>query len=173
LLSVATVVAEIGLHSQAPLSRVLRATLLGVLRHPIVMAVFLAFVWQGLGLPVPPPARRVLELLGAAGPPLALFCLGGSLAGFSLAGARAEVAFASFLKLALMPALAWGACWALGLSPLETAVAVVSSALPTGANAFLLARRYETGVGASGATVLLSTLISIATLSALLAYFKA
>jgi predicted permease len=56
---------------------------------------------------------------------------------------------------------------------LETAVAVVTSALPTGANAFLLARRYETGVGASGATVLLSTLISIATLSALLAYFKA
>ncbi|MFM7414438.1 MAG: AEC family transporter, partial [Alphaproteobacteria bacterium] len=46
LLSVATVVAEIGLHSQAPLLRVLRATLLGVLRHPIVMAVFLAFVWQ-------------------------------------------------------------------------------------------------------------------------------
>jgi hypothetical protein len=89
-----------------------------------------------------------------------------------LAGARAEVGLASFLKLALMPALAWGACWALGLSPLETAVAVVTSALPTGANAFLLARRYETGVGASGATVLLSTLISIATLSALLAYFK-
>jgi predicted permease len=173
LLSVATVVAEIGLHSQAPLSRVLRATLLGVLRHPIVMAVFLAFVWHGLGIPVPAPMRRVLELLGGAGPPLALFCLGGSLAGFSLVGARAEVGFASFLKLVLMPALAWGACWALGLSPLETAVAVVTSALPTGANAFLLARRYETGVGASGATVLLSTLISIATLSALLAYFKA
>jgi predicted permease len=55
----------------------------------------------------------------------------------------------------------------------ETAVAVVVSALPTGANAFLLARRYDTGVGASGATVLLSTLISIATLSVLLAYFKA
>jgi predicted permease len=104
LLSVATVVAEIGLHSQAPLSRVLRATLLGVLRHPIVMAVFLAFVWQALGIPVPAPMRRVLELLGGAGPPLALFCLGGSLAGFSLAGARAEVGFASFLKLALMPA---------------------------------------------------------------------
>ncbi len=60
----------------------------------------------------------------------------------------------------------------LGLSRLEVAVAVTTSALPTGANAFLLARRYATGADRSGATVLVSTLISVFTLAAVLAWFR-
>ena len=36
--------------------------------------------------------RRTLELLGASSPPLALFCLGGSLASFRLAGSLRDVA---------------------------------------------------------------------------------
>lgn len=172
LLSLATVVAEIGLNATASWTRVLRATVLGVARNPVVMTVLVAFIWHLLDIPVPGPMRRTLELLGAAAPGTALFCLGASLTGFRAAGAMQEVAWLSVLKLLAMPALVWGLCLAFGLGPLETAVAVTTAALPTGANAFLLARRYAIGAEASGATVLVSTLLSVATLTVVLAWFQ-
>ena len=52
--------------------------------------------------------------------------------------------------------------------PLWTAVAVLSAALPAGANVFLLAQRYDVYVQRSATVVLVSTVASIATLSLLL-----
>jgi malonate transporter and related proteins len=173
LLGMATVVAEIGLHAHAPWRRVLRATVAGVGRNPIVMAVAAALAWRLLGLP-PPPAfvRRALELLGAAGPPVALFCLGGSLAALDPRAAWRETLAAGSLKLFAMPAAVWAVCVALDVPRFETAVTVVTAALPTGANAFLLAQRYRIEADRSGATVLVTTAISVVTLSALLAWLR-
>ncbi|MDB5372876.1 MAG: hypothetical protein JWP04_1518 [Belnapia sp.] len=172
LLGTATIVAEIGLHAHAPWRRVLRATLLGVARNPIVMAVAAAMVWRLVGLPPPPGVlRQTLNLLGGAGPPVALFCLGGSLAQFDITAGWRETVVATVLKLLAMPALVWLAAWAMALSPLETAVAVVAAAMPTGANAFLLAQRYQVGAARSGATVLVSTVLSVVTLGFLVGWF--
>ncbi len=174
LLGSATVVAEIGLHAHAPWLRVLRATVTGVARNPIVMAVLAALVWRLLGLPPPPGvARRMLELLGGAVAPVSLFCLGGSLAGFDARTAWRETAVACLLKLFAMPAVVWGMSLLLALTPRETAVTVVTAALPTGANAYLLAQRYRIGAERSGATVLVSTSLSVLTLAVLLAWFRA
>lgn len=171
LLGTATVVAELALHAGAPPARALRATLSGVARNPIVMAVLAALGWRLLGLPAPPDAlRRALELLGAAGPPVALFCLGGSLAGFDARGMWREAALACALKLGAMPLLVIAAARLLGLSPFETAVTVLMAALPTGANAYLLAQRYRIGAERSGAAVLVGTALSVLTLPALLAW---
>jgi predicted permease len=121
---------------------------------------------------VPEVVRRTLTMLGAATPPVALFCLGGSLAAFRAGQAWGEVAWATVLKLAVLPPMVWGACVLLGLGPLETGVAVMTAALPTGANAFLLARRYATGADRSGATVLVSTVISVFTLAVVLGWIR-
>lgn len=173
LLGVATVVAEIGLHARAPWRRVLRATLAGVARNPVVMAVAAALLWRLIGLPAPPGfARRALELLGAAGPPVALFCLGGSLAALDARAAWRETLVAGSLKLFAQPAAVWAACLALDVPRFETAVTVVTAALPTGANAFLLAQRYRIEADRSGATVLVTTAASVFTLSALLAWLR-
>jgi malonate transporter len=173
LLGTATVVAEIGLHARAPWRRVLRATVAGVARNPVVMAVVAALLWRLLRLPAPPESiRRALELLGAAGPPVALFCLGGSLAGLAARAAWRETLAAGTLKLFAMPAAVWAACVALDVPRFETAVTVLVAALPTGANAFLLAQRYRIEADRSGATVLVTTALSVVTLSALLAWLR-
>jgi hypothetical protein len=172
LLGTATVVAEVARSSGASARRVLRNTLLGVLRNPIVMAVLLALVWSTLAWPVPGPARRTLELLGAAAPPVSLFCLGASLTGFAARGLWARTGWTVALKLAAMPLLVWGFCRLFGLSELETAVAVTTAALPTGANAFLLAQRYAAGAEGSGAAVLVATAASLVTLSAWLTWLR-
>ena len=65
-----------------------------------------------------------------------------------------------------------GARWAALLAGFA-GVAVVAAALPTGANAYLLAQRYRIEADRSGATVLVTTALSVLTLSALLAWFRA
>jgi predicted permease len=173
ILGLATVVAEVAQQAGgAPWRRVLKATLLGVVRNPVVMAVFAALVWSGLSLPVPGALRRTLELLGAAAPPVALFCLGGSLFGLSVRAAWRETALICAVKLLAMPGIIWLLCLWMGLSRPETAVAVTLAALPTGANAFILAQRYQTGADRSGAAVVVSTALSVLTLAALIGWFR-
>ena len=125
-----------------------------------------------MALPVPEVLRRCLDLLGAAGPPTALFCLGASLLGFNLAAAWRQMAATVVLKLLVLPLLVFGMCRLMGLSALETAVATTIAALPTGANAFLLSSRYGTGSAESGAAVLVSSVVSVVTLAVVLGVFN-
>ncbi|HEY4252206.1 MAG TPA: AEC family transporter, partial [Roseomonas sp.] len=171
LLGLATIVAEIGINAHAPWRRVLRASLGGMARNPIVMSLLLAMLVSQLGIPVPQALRRMLDLLGGALPPVALFVLGGGLAAFDPKRAGGGTVLLVSLKLLVMPALVWGCCLLFGLGRLETAVAVTAAAMPTGANAFLLARRYGGDTAGSGAVVLISTLLSIGTLGLLLGWF--
>ena len=172
LLGMATVAVEMGLHEHAPWGRVLKATVMGVVKSPIVMAVVAAMAWKATGVPVPGPAVRTMELLGAAAPSVALFCLGGGLAGISGAAAWRETLAIILVKLLALPALVWLVAILIGATPIETAVAVTMAALPTGANAFIFARRYTIGMDRYGAAVVVTTAISVLTLSALIGHFR-
>ncbi|MCK8782837.1 AEC family transporter [Roseomonas sp. NAR14] len=171
LLPVATAVAELGLGGGASVARILYATLRSVLRNPMVVAVAAAFVLHHLGLVLPDLLRRILEWVGGTTSPLALFCLGGSLVGFGGVRELRDSVVASVLKLLVMPALALLLCRLAEMTPLETAVVVTAAALPTGANAFILARRYTVGADRSASTVLFSTMVSVLTLALLLGWF--
>ena len=172
LLGLATVMTEIGLNAAAPWKLLLRSNAAGVLRTPVVMAVVAALAWSWLHLPLPDVVRRTLEFLGGAAPPLALFCLGGGLAGIAAGAMWRETLAIVVAKLLVLPALVWAIGWLIGLSPIELAVAVTIAALPTGANAFVLARRYATGADRSGSAVVVSTALSVLTLSALIGHFR-
>ncbi|MXP63725.1 AEC family transporter [Roseomonas sp. M0104] len=169
LLPLGTVVGEIAHSSRAPVLGILKATVLSVLRNPIVLAVLLGLVIYQSGLELPAVVRSFLGMTGMAGPPVALFCLGASLVAFDARRDWPSALLCTALKLLVMPALVWLAGRGLGLPPLALAVAVVAAGMPTGANAFFMARRYAAGADRSGATVLLSTILSLATLAILLA----
>jgi len=168
LLPLAGVLVEMGQSGRhAPLA-VARATLLGVLRNPIIMSILGAFLWRTAGLPVPPPLAEFLRLLGAAAVPLALICLGGSLPSPRASAIGAEAVVGTVLKLAVLPAAVWAiGRWA-GLPPVPLTVAILTGGMPTGANAFLLARRAEHLLEISAATVLLTTGLSLGSLYVLL-----
>lgn len=144
-----------------------------VLANPIVAALLAAILWRALGLPpLPGPVKATLDLLGAACSPVALVSLGAGLAAFRLGTGWREVALGTVAKLFVMPALVWLAARAIGLEGLALAVTVTAAALPTGSNPVLLAARYGTGTDRAGATVVASTLVSVLTLSVLVALFR-
>lgn len=132
-----------------------------ILRNPLVLACMAAFTWRFFGFALPAPATRVLELLASAALPLGLLSVG---AGLVLRGAMRSwpaVAFWNFLKLCILPALAWGfAHWA-ELPALQMRLAVIMAAVPTATSAYVLATR----LGGQGALV--SLLISSGTVLAM------
>ncbi len=170
ILPLATILIEFGAAGSGKAMQVLQVTGAGLVRNPVIMTMVLAFLWRALRLPLPEVAHNFFRLIGAAGPPLALFCLGASLPPL-LAGVGAirEVILACTLRLAVAPALMLGAGWWFGFTDTAYKVAVLISGMPTGANAFLLARRTETAMEASAATVVMATILSVFSLSVLLA----
>ena len=172
LLPIATVFIEAdGREATRPLQAVW-ATLPSVGRNPVIMSMVLALLWRLLGIPVPVPLHRVLDMLGAGAPALALFGLGASLPEFAAQGSVRETGLTTVLKLLVQPLLVWAAAAAVGLPPLATAVTVITAGQPTGANAFFLARRTGVSTAASAGSVVVSTVLAVVTLSALLAWLR-
>jgi len=172
LLPLATILIEADAGGGRGPVAVLRATLPGLLRNPVVICIALALMWRGTELGLAAPVERLLFMLGAAGPPLALFCLGASLPKLEGLRGLADVAVASALKLVVMPALVAALAWVAGVRGTAFAVVVLAAAMPTGANAFLLARRFGTMMEASANTVVVSTALSLLTLTVLLGWLR-
>ncbi len=142
-----------------------------LVRNPLVVAPALGVAWSSAGIPLPAPLANLGDLLGAAAGPCALFAMGLFLVGKPLSAGRVEVGWVVFVKLAVNPAVAWALALWLQLDAELTRGAVLLSALPTGALAFVVAQRYGVYEQRSSAIILISTVVSVVTVSALLALF--
>ncbi len=131
--------------------------------NPIVLGVIVGAAIGLSGLCLPGPVDRLLAFVGASAGPTALFALGGSLAGRSLAGHGSAVVAVAFAKLAAYPAVAWLLLRRAGVPPEWLAAGVLVAALPTAANVFVFAERYDAAPGRISAEILLSTLVGAAT----------
>ena len=170
LLSLATVVVEVGRGHGGEFRHTARATAIAIATNPVILSIVAGLLWRLGGLPMPSVLERFVDFLAGAATPAALFSLGATIAGFHIAGNLRESLAVVAIKLAVLPLLVWLlATRVFHLSPLDTAVATVCAALPTGANAFILAQRYDLYVARAASSVLISTAISILTLGALLA----
>jgi malonate transporter len=129
------------------------------------MSILVATLWRVSRLPIPAPLDELLRLQGSAATPLALICLGGALPSLGALGADAGAAIGTALKLAGLPALVWAVGRYAQLPDLPAKVAILIGGMPTGANAFLLAHRYESLAEASAANVMATTLLSAASLA--------
>ena len=169
LLPLAAVLIELDSGKQGGATVVIRNSILNVLRNPIMMSILLGFLWRLTGIGVPMPLHNLLTLLGRAASPLALFCLGATLPGISgsILVFR-EAILTTTLKLLILPIFIGAICWLARLPDLQWRVALLTAAMPTGANAFLLARRASDFAEASATAVVLATGISVLTITVLL-----
>lgn len=150
--------------------RIVRTVALGLVSNPMLAAIFLGFSTSALAVPIPVPINEFLALLGNAATPGALFAIGASLASKS-AERLSTAVWLSFGKLILHPAaiaLAALAIWP--LEPYAAAVMIASAALPTAGNIYMLAAHYGVAPQRVSATILVSTVFSIVTVSLVLAW---
>ena len=99
-------------------------------------------------------------MVGAA---ILFVAMGLGLVKFGISGNVRPALMLSAIKLLLMPAVALGMAWALDLPPLAAKVAVVTAALPSGVNSYLIATQFGTGQGLASNAMTIGTAAAVLT----------
>ncbi len=149
--------------------RVAATVLRRVLTHPFIIATILGVAAAAVQFVPPAPLDRLLTLLSDAAAPCALFALGVSIATRPITRVPAELPVVVGLKLIVQPALVYVVVsWIGDFPPVWIHTAVLMAALPTASNVFVLAQQYGVWVNRASATVLISTILAIFTVTGLL-----
>jgi len=135
---------------------------------PIFHATVLAFVLGALGWSVPGPVAKGIGLLGQAAIPVLLVILGMQLDRTRIETFGWSLMAAVVIRLAVSPFLAWGLCTALGVQGLERSVLVLQTATPSAVFTLLYALRFGCAPRWVASCILVSTLGSAFSLSAVL-----
>lgn len=138
-----------------------------VLRNPIVAAPVAGAAWALTGLAMPAPVHGLLTMLGGAATPVALVTIGVFLAQPRGRGEPVELGFAVLCKLLVQPLVTLAALAVLPLTRPYAAAALIIAALPTGTGPFMVAELYAQEVTLASRAILISTILSLASVSAL------
>ncbi|MBC9175538.1 AEC family transporter [Pseudoroseomonas ludipueritiae] len=163
---------EVGLQEERRPGRLALKVCRALARNPLLVAPALGAAASGLGVGLPAPAETFLKLLGAAASPCALVALGVFLAQQGMVRGRDLNAtlLLSCGKLVAMPALVWLLAVAMRLPTATVHTAVLLAALPTGTGPFMLAEYYRRDARVTSATILVTTVLSVLTVSLYLAW---
>ncbi|WP_226624099.1 AEC family transporter [Alloyangia pacifica] len=143
---------------------------LGLVQNPMIVSIAAGLCVSASGIPLPAPVTEFLAILGNAATPGALFAIGASLASKS-AERLAVAGWLSFCKLVLHPGfVAVGAFFLFPVTSYQAAVMVSAAALPVAGNVFILAQHYGIAPQRVSAAILISTVASIVTVSAVIAW---
>ena len=141
------------------------AQLRGSLFNPVVVGILLGAVVAASGIAVPSWLNRLLEFLGGAAGPTALFALGGALATQRIdRSTRLAAAGIAAMKLVVYPLIIWAVlAHLLHLDGFWVHAGVVVAALPSAGSSFVVAQRYGTDAEGISAAIALSTVVSVIT----------
>ncbi|MGN6764094.1 MAG: AEC family transporter [Rhizobiaceae bacterium] len=139
--------------------------------HPFIIATAFGVAAAAFGFHAPVALDRLLDYLAKAAAPCALFAMGVTLALRPLKRVPRELGAIALLKLVLHPALCYVMLSLVGnFSPTWVFAAVLLASLPTATNVFVIAQQYHVWVERASASILLTTVLSVGTVTALL-YF--
>lgn len=148
---------------------ILGTVVMGLLKNPMVVSISLGLIWSAYALPIPGPVNDSLAILGAAATPGALFAIGASLATKSADRIVVPV-WLTFAKLILHPAaVAISAFLIFDIAAYPAGVMMAAAALPVAGNVYILAQHYGVAPQRVSAAILISTVLSILTVSLVIA----
>ena len=138
-----------------------------VLLEPMVWATLLGalFLWRGWETPL--FLTNTLDLLGQMAIPVMLITLGVAIARLTTRKLQQAI-WLSLLKLTVCLALGWGLAVGFRLSPPAFGILVLQISTPVAVTSYMLAERFAADSDAVAGMVMVSTVLSIATLPLIL-----
>ena len=144
-----------------------------ILLHPFILATIVGVSAAALHWQPPQAVSSMVEILARAAAPCALFAMGVTLAMRPLNGVPIELGYIVPMKLIGHPIMCYFMMMAFGdFDPVWVATAVLLASLPTATNVFVLAQQYNVWVERASATILVTTMISVFTVTGLLYAIK-
>jgi predicted permease len=146
---------------------------LKVFLHPFLLATMAGILFLSGDIPMPVPLDKLLTMLERAAGPCALFALGVTVAQQPALRFKMEFSIIILAKVIIHPILTFLILSYIGgFDKTWMGVAVLMAALPTASNVFVMASDYKTYVDGTSNSILISTVISFVTISALLLLFQ-
>ena len=136
-------------------------------RQPVVLAPLIAIAVVMAGIPIPTFAQKSLTLMGEVSGGAGLF-LTGLIVSAQPLKLDMNVAIQTGLANVAHPLMVAGLAWLFAVEPLAAREAIVLSALPVGFFGILFGLRSKRSSKVSGTTLIASTVLSAATLSAVI-----
>lgn len=150
-------------------AKIALGVLLKIVTHPFIIATVLGVAAAVIGATPPEPVDRLLQLLANAAAPCALFAMGVTLALRPLKRVPVELAYIVPIKLAAHPVAVWLLLGLFGnFDPVWVQSAILLASLPTATNVFVIAQQYGVWVERASASVLVTTVFSVASVTLLL-----
>lgn len=134
-----------------------------LVRNPLVVGLVLGSLWRTTGLPLTGVVGTVVEQIGDIAGSAALISLGMALMKYGISDGVKPAIVTSLLKLFLLPASVYVASHLLGLNDSWTAALVLTSSVPTGINAWLIANRFGVGHGLASSSITITTAVGVVT----------
>ena len=169
-----TIMLEMGKSGRAPIKTVIVRTSYGLFTNPLIIGLLSGLACNLFEITLWKPLDEMAKLLANSVTSCALFALGATLASFRKNIPWQEVPMIVILKTVLHPVVVWGLATLVFRvkEVIWIQVLVLLAAQPTGVNPFLFASRYNVGQLVSSGAAFISTIFSIFTLTALLAFFQ-
>ncbi|MGA0569135.1 AEC family transporter [Variovorax sp. VNK109] len=144
------------------------ASLAGLVRNPMILAIIAGLVFSLFGLRLPEAGARAVNLFATSCGALALFVIGGSLTGTPTPGLKRDVSAIAIGKLLLHPLAVFVMLWLLPPLPAQLHVAaLIFAAVPMLGIYPILAQKHGHD-GMAAVAQLFTTVISFVTLTALI-----
>lgn len=173
LFACAVVAIELGGHRHLGLTHALAKAGGGLIRNPVIAGPAIGLMWWLTGWTLPRPIGEFTRMLGMAASPAALVAIGLFLAERPIKQAVSNrfVLGLTATKLILHPAItALIAGPVLGMTGFTAAIAIAVAALPTGTGPFMVAGFYARDGAVTSGTILLSTILSVLSITAILSF---
>lgn len=168
MMPLALTLAEAGGSGGRPWYRALGDILLRLAKNPFILAIAAGVAWASIGVPLPAPLARVVDMLSTASAPVALFCIGGTLAGLHLKGLGADIGLIVVGKLLLHPLAVFVVILALpNMAPQLKTIAIMNACMPMMSIYPILGQKYGKE-GICAAALIAATALSFFTISGFL-----
>lgn len=148
----------------------LRLMMRSIFTNPLILAAGGGIIAASLRWHLPEVLSRVLKPLGQMTVPMALICIGASLASVSLKGRRAALWIGLGLKVAFVPLAVWALADLMGCPVEERRILLLFSACPTAAASYVMAHQMGADAELAASGIALSTMASFIPLSLVLAF---
>jgi len=148
----------------APLSKAIGQSL----RAPVIYATVIGLLLNRFAIPLPDSLYRAVDLMAGSAIPMMLVLLGIQLSITPFNREQRVVWRSLIIRLGVSPLVALAFCLLLGISGLERQVIILQAAMPTAVVATVLSTEFGAAPRLVAAAVLISTLVSMVTLSAVL-----
>ena len=135
-----------------------------VLTNPVLWAIAIGLLFSARAVPLPGLVQRLVDFVGPAAGPAALFALGGLMVTWPSRATGARALALAAAKLALYPALAWLVLsQVFGLEPFWVQVGTLIAALPPAATSLTVAQREGADVEGVAASIVVATALACIT----------